>query len=276
MTTSSPKRVLSTPSISRSAAPRSSIAGSRVHQGHEQERLFVWVHVYDPHARTTRPPFYASVIPDVPTMPRWLIPILLSDRLTAVNDDRTAVIVISDHGEGLGDHASRPIRFSSTTHDESLLLVKRPECRPASSGDAGSLCRRGPTIWSWRGFFEVQGRWCDCSPGWGSKDTEELSAYGETFGTLYQFNWSELRFLRKDGFKFIEAPGPSLRPPVDPAKPTTFGRRIRPMWGRASPRARPGGESGKTSDGETGGRDETTPREPRLRRVRGRRTWRAS
>jgi tetratricopeptide (TPR) repeat protein len=71
---------------------------------------------------------------------------------------------------------------------------------------------------------------------WKQPSDEEPAAYGETFGTLYQFNWSELRFLRKGGFKFIEAPKPELYDlRADPGEttnlwsetPSDVGKRLR-------------------------------------------------
>ena len=183
-------------------------------EAHKQERFFVWVHVYDPHLPHNAPSPYAERYPgrdydaEVAYTDASLGPLL-----DAVDDDQTAVIVIGDHGEGLGDHGeSSHTLFVYDSTMKVPLLVKAPGVPPGTRVDRQvRSVDVAPTI------LELAG----VSPGgpidgvsllgqWGQESNEELSAYGETFGTLYQFNWSELRFLRKDGFKFIEAPRPEL------------------------------------------------------------------
>jgi arylsulfatase A-like enzyme/tetratricopeptide (TPR) repeat protein len=183
-------------------------------EAHKREQFFVWVHVYDPHLPHNAPSPYPERYPgraydaEVAYTDASLGPLL-----DAVDDDQTAVIVIGDHGEGLGDHGeSSHTLFVYDSTMKVPLLVKAPGVPPGTRVDRQvRSVDVAPTI------LELGG----VSPGepidgvsllgqLTPESEEELSAYGETFGTLYQFNWSELRFLRKDGFKFIEAPRPEL------------------------------------------------------------------
>lgn len=216
-------------------------------EGHEQERLFVWVHVYDPHAPHDAPAPYAERYPGSPYDAEVAYTdSALGPLLTAVNDDRTAVIVISDHGEGLGDHGeSTHTLFVYDSTMKVPLLVKAPGV-PAGLRVETQVrsVDVAPTILELAGVSSkstIDG--VSLLSRLGSKDTEELSAYGETFGTLYQFNWSELRFLRKDGFKFIEAPRPELYDlRLDPGEtdnlwtenPSDVGKRLRRELDRAA------------------------------------------
>jgi choline-sulfatase len=181
---------------------------------HEQDRFFVWVHVYDPHAPHNAPSPYAERYPgrgydaEVAYTDASLGPLF-----DAVNDDETAILVIGDHGEGLGDHGEST--HTLFVYDSTMrvpLIVKAPGV------PKGSRVERQvrsvdvtPTILELASLSskeKIDG--VSLLARLRPDDEQDLSAYGETFGTLYQFNWSALRFLRKDGFKFIEAPRPEL------------------------------------------------------------------
>ena len=218
-------------------------------EAHKTDRFFVWVHVYDPHAPHNAPSPYDERYPgraydaEVAYTDASLGPLL-----DAVNDDKTAILVIGDHGEGLGDHGeSTHTLFVYDSTMKVPLIVKGPAV------PAGTRVERqvrsvdvAPTILDLAGVsmngkmdgVSLLGRLQSDAP-----DGEaELSAYGETFGTRYQFNWSELRFLRKDGFKFIEAPRPELYDlGADPEEmnnlwsesPPEVGKRLRRELARA-------------------------------------------
>jgi choline-sulfatase len=183
-------------------------------EAHETERFFVWVHVYDPHLPNNPPPPYAERYPgraydaEVAYTDAALGPLL-----SAVNDDRSAAIVIGDHGEGLGDHGeSSHTLFIYDSTMKVPLLVRAPGVPPGTRVERQvRSVDVAPTILELAGVSPREGiDGVSLLGQLGQQSEEELSAYGETLGTLYQFNWSELRFLRKDGFKFIEAPRPEL------------------------------------------------------------------
>jgi arylsulfatase A-like enzyme/Flp pilus assembly protein TadD len=207
---------------------------------HKQERWFVWVHLYDPHLPHNAPAPFAERYPERPYDAEVAYTdAALGPLLDAVNDDRTAIIATGDHGEGLGDHGESShtlFVYDSTT--KVPLIVKAPGV-PAGSRverQVGSV-DIAPTLLELAGISpkaKIDG--VSLLAKLGEDPAEELSAYGETFGPLYQFNWNELRFLRKDGFKFIEAPRPELYDlRADPGEtrnlwtdtPSDVGKRLR-------------------------------------------------
>jgi arylsulfatase A-like enzyme len=179
---------------------------------------FVWVHFYDPHDPYEPPPPYSQIYKD-----------RLYDGEIAYADSALAsfvaylkkrglyensiVIVVGDHGEGLGEHREEThgiFLYDSTTHVP--LVVKLP----GRSG-AGKLIEDQvrtldilPTV---LGLLQM--------PAPERLDGESLQSYladdnsgnrvaiGETDYPLH-FGWAPLRSMRGDGFKFIEAPKPEL------------------------------------------------------------------
>lgn len=179
---------------------------------------FVWVHLYDPHDPYEPPPPYSEIYKDH-----------LYDGEIAYADsalanfmaylkkhrqyDNAIIIVVGDHGEGLGEHHEEThgiFLYDSTTHVP--LIVKLP-----GEADAGRVVDAQvrttdilPTVLdllhvpapaildgaSLRSYF--------AGPAAAGRP-----AFGETDYPL-QFGWAPLRSLRRLGFKFIEAPRPEL------------------------------------------------------------------
>jgi arylsulfatase A-like enzyme/tetratricopeptide (TPR) repeat protein len=179
-----------------------------------EDRWFVWVHLYDPHLPHDAPAPYAERYPDrAYDAEIAYTDAALEPLLAAANDEETAVIVIGDHGEGLGEHGESS--HTLFVYDSTMrvpLLVKAPgvEAGTRVEGQVRSV-DVAPTILQLGGASsEATMDGSSLLAPSASEGEGDLAAYGETFGTLYQFHWSELRFLRRDGFKFIEAPRPEL------------------------------------------------------------------
>ncbi len=106
-------------------------------KAHEQERFFVWVHVYDPHEPHNAPSPYSERYPGRPYDAEVAYTdASLGPLFDAVNDDKTAVVVIGDHGEGLGDHGESThtlFVYDSTmeraSHREGPRRSRRDPCR---------------------------------------------------------------------------------------------------------------------------------------------------
>ena len=177
--------------------------------------FFVWIHLFDPHAPHNAPSPFAEQYgtreydAEIAYTDHALGP--LFETMNAFED--ATVIMTADHGEGLGDHGEST--HTLFVYDSTMrvpLVIKGPgipagvkveeQVRSVDIAptllELSSLAPRGGID-----GVSLLGRVSGESPG-------PLSAYGETFGTRYQFNWSELRFLRKDGFKVIDAPKPEL------------------------------------------------------------------
>jgi arylsulfatase A-like enzyme len=185
---------------------------------HPTGSRFVWIHLYDPHDPYEPPPPYSDTYKD-----------RLYDGEIAYADsalanlvaylkkngryDNSLIVVVGDHGEGLGEHHENThgiFLYDSTTHVP--LIVKLPG--GSDSGKVVSAQVRTtdilPTITD---FLRI--------PPPARLDGESLKTYfaaaegkdriaiGETDYPL-RFGWAPLRSVRADGFKFIEAPRPEL------------------------------------------------------------------
>lgn len=186
--------------------------------GHRTGPHFVWVHLYDPHDPYEPPPPYSERYKDH-----------LYDGEIAFADsalgrflnhlkeqhwyEGALIIVVGDHGEGLGEHGEDThgiFLYDSTTHVP--LIVKLP-----NEQEAGKVVEEQarttdilPTI------LELLGIPAPASlDGTSLKSTllgteaPSRTVWGETDYPL-RFGWAPLRSVRKDGFKFIEAPRPEL------------------------------------------------------------------
>jgi arylsulfatase A-like enzyme/Flp pilus assembly protein TadD len=178
---------------------------------------FVWIHLYDPHDPYEPPPPYSEKYKDN-----------LYDGEIAYADsalgqfvnylkarawlNNSVVVVVGDHGEGLGEHGEDThgiFLYDSTTHVP--LIIKLPGEANAGAVVAAQVRTTdvAPTILdltrvplpdlldgeSLRAYFSGSG--------------SDRTAFGETDYPL-RFGWAPLRSVREAGFKFIEAPRPEL------------------------------------------------------------------
>jgi choline-sulfatase len=114
--------------------------------------FFLWVHYYDPHAPYEPPRQYADAakgqlydgeIAYVDAEIRRLLDGLAARRQLAA----TAVVVVGDHGESLGEHGERThgmLLYESAVRVP--LIVKAPGIKPAVRTDPASLADIAPTV----------------------------------------------------------------------------------------------------------------------------------
>src|ERR1700724_458435 len=179
---------------------------------------FVWVHFYDPHDPYEPPPPYSDTYKD-----------RLYDGEIAYADsalgnflaylkkqdwyDGALIVVVGDHGEGLGEHQEDThgiFLYDSTTHVP--LLTKLPENREAGKVVEAQVRTTDimPTILQLLGLRvpeKLDG--ASLSPLFGHPEQSARAVFGQTDYPL-RFGWAPLRSVRKEGFKFIEAPNPEL------------------------------------------------------------------
>jgi choline-sulfatase len=185
---------------------------------HPASSHFVWVHFYDPHDPYEPPPPYSAIYKD-----------RLYDGEIAYADsalghflaflkskgwyDGALIVVVGDHGEGLGEHQENThgiFLYDSTTHVP--LLVKLPNNRAAGKEVEVQVRTTDimPTILELLGSptpEKLDG--ASLKPLFAGSETTSRTAFGQTDYPL-RFGWAGLRSVRKDGFKFIEAPKPEL------------------------------------------------------------------
>jgi choline-sulfatase len=185
---------------------------------HSNGSHFVWAHFYDPHDPYEPPPPYSNIYKD-----------RLYDGEIAYADsalgsflaylrkqdwyDGALIIVVGDHGEGLGEHHEDThgiFLYDSTTHVP--LLVKLPYARAAEKEVDAQVRTTDivPTILELVGLpmpETLDGE--SLRPFFTGGEAASRTLFGQTDYPL-RFGWAPLRSVRKEGFKFIEAPKPEL------------------------------------------------------------------
>lgn len=179
---------------------------------------FVWVHLYDPHDPYEPPTPYSQLYKH-----------RLYDGEIAYADSALAnfvnylkkrgwyesslVIVVGDHGEGLGEHHEDThgiFLYDSTTHVP--LIMKLPAQRAAAKVVDAQVRTTDilPTVLDLLAVpppARLDGE--SLRPYFGGADSNPRTAYAETDYPL-RFGWAPLRSVRTPDFKFIEAPRPEL------------------------------------------------------------------
>ena len=179
---------------------------------------FVWVHLYDPHDPYEPPAPYSQTYKD-----------RLYDGEIAYADsvldgfvgylkktgryDNALIVVVGDHGEGLGEHHEDThgiFLYDSTTHVP--LIMKTPGGgNPGKTVDAQVRTTDIlPTVTGLLGIAPpevLDGE--SLQPYLAGAENEDRTVIGETDYPL-RFGWAPLRSVRAGGLKFIEAPRPEL------------------------------------------------------------------
>ena len=170
--------------------------------------FFAWVHLYDPHA-----PYDGGYDNELAIVDREIGRLLSALRARSVYDD-TLIIAIADHGEGLGDHGED--EHGVFLYD-SVLRVPWIARGPGVKANAVIPSQvRGvdlfPTVLDALGLPVPDG--LDGRSAWpllqGGTRAEAPASYAESYYPKLHFGWSELRAIRADGYKAIDAPRPEL------------------------------------------------------------------
>ncbi|MBE3118537.1 MAG: sulfatase-like hydrolase/transferase, partial [Candidatus Atribacteria bacterium] len=178
--------------------------------------FFLWLHFFDPHTPYDPPePFktrYASHLYDGEIA---YVDAVLAEVIGELENqsllEKTVIVVVSDHGEGLGDHGED--EHGLLTYDSTLRVpwIMRLPGRKAAGTKIDrpvSLVDVFPTIIELFGFGRA-----------GSVDgTSQVDLlrtrtadrgdvlYAESLYPRLRFGWSELTGVRTDRFKYIRAP----------------------------------------------------------------------
>ena len=179
---------------------------------------FAWVHLYDPHDPYEPPPPYSTIYKNrLYDGEIAYADSALGQFLTYLKNrgwyDDAFIVVVGDHGEGLGEHHEDThgiFLYDSTTHVP--LLVKLPRNRDAGKQVDAQVRTTDilPTILELLGIpipEKLDG--ASLIPLFADTDTAARTVFGQTDYPL-RFGWAPLRSVRKEGFKFIEAPNPEL------------------------------------------------------------------
>jgi len=182
---------------------------------------FVWVHFYDPHDPYDPPPPFAQMYKNrLYDGEIAYADSVLADFVTYLKKkgwyDDSIVIVVGDHGEGLGEHQEEThgaFLYDSTLHVP--LIVKLPSQKHAGRVVEAQVRTTDilPTVVD---LLKIPrpGRFDGASllsflGVAAATEAAGRTAFGETDYPL-RFGWAPLRSVRDAGFKFIEAPKPEL------------------------------------------------------------------
>ena len=182
--------------------------------------LFLWVHLFDPHAPYEPDPSRGTAGKSEPPSVRYDDEVARADReigrlLSGLGerDASALVIVAGDHGEAFGEHGE--IAHSVFLYDTTLrvpLIVAGPGISAVPAGLAAdvSLVDVFPTILDAVGLLKRDVDGVSLLPLLRGEVLAPRELYAETFAPLFDFGWSSLRSVRSGSWKFIAAPSPEL------------------------------------------------------------------
>ncbi len=182
---------------------------------------FVWVHLYDPHDPYEPPLPYSQIYKDrLYDGEIAYADAALANFITYLKKhgwyDNSLIVVVGDHGEGLGEHHEDThgiFLYDSTTHVPLILKLPGETARKAKVVEAQVRTTDIlPTVLDLARVTapaKLDGE--SLQPVFTGTDTDafERIALGETDYPL-RFGWAPLRSVRTQGLKFIEAPRPEL------------------------------------------------------------------
>jgi len=184
--------------------------------------FFLFLHLYEPHTPYAPPEPFASRYAGRPydgeiATADSIVGRVLGELKELGIYDRAVVLLLSDHGEGLGDHGEQD--HGIFLYREAIqvpMLLKLPGGRLAGSRVAqpAQIVDVFPTLLSLVGVGLPQ-ETAGAFPGRSLLDLRDPKApprdlYAETFYPRLHFGWSELTSLIRDRFHYIQAPSPEL------------------------------------------------------------------
>lgn len=179
--------------------------------------FFLWLHLYDPHSPYDPPePFrsqaadpYDGEIAYVDAQLARLFQWLKARGLY----QRTAIVLVSDHGESLGEHGEKEHGFfvyDSTIH---VPLIVKPagRTRGARVEAVAETISIAPELLKLAGITDAAlAKQFDAQDLPRTDSAEERAAYAETMYPLSSFGWSPLRALRTSEYHYVQAPKAEL------------------------------------------------------------------
>jgi len=175
--------------------------------------FFLFVHLYDPHSPYAAPEPWNGRFDDPYDAEIAWTDTLIGRLLDALAErglyEKAMILIVSDHGEGLGDHIET--EHGLLLYRETLqvpLIVKYPD-------QAGGERRRDPVglVDVMPTVLDIVGDTVPDLPGRSLRLPAPGSArglYAETFFPRYQYGFSPLRSAIRGNLHFIEAPRPEL------------------------------------------------------------------
>jgi len=181
------------------------------------DRQFVWLHFYDPHAPYLPPFPYSSTHRERPYDGELAYADAqfgrLMKRLRADPAwDRTLVIVVGDHGEGLHEHGERfHANLVYETTQRVPLIIRAPGARAGRVAAPVSLVDITPTVLDYVGVdSSAEFRGISLRGGVEGDAPENRDIYFESLAGSMNYGWAELRGVRYGDWKLIDSDKPEL------------------------------------------------------------------
>ncbi len=186
----------------------------------KNERFFVWIHYFDPHAPYEPPsPLdqdYAGREYDGEIAYTDHVIGELLDRLDRLRLwEKTLIVLTSDHGEGLGEHREKT--HGIFIYDSTLrvpLIFHSPRVLPENKvvSDQVGLIDVMPTVldlMGWDHIPDMQGKSLRSAMLEGAS-LPNKACYIESVAAMMDRNWAPLQGIRTREWKYIDAPIPEL------------------------------------------------------------------
>ena len=204
--------------------------------------FFLFLHLYEPHAPYEPPPSFAGGDPydgeiaAADAVVGHLLELLEDQGLY----DTAAILFLSDHGEGLGDHGED--EHGILLHHEVLhvpLILKLPDGRDAGRRVATPvhLADVAPTLLELAGLPAREG---SAGASLLASAPADRPLYAETYHPYLRYGWSELLSLVAWPYHLIEGPAPELYDLAeDPGEAANLASRAPEIRTRLLARLRP-------------------------------------
>jgi arylsulfatase A-like enzyme/tetratricopeptide (TPR) repeat protein len=192
------------------------------------ERFFLWLHFFDPHRPYDPPPPFAERFTgreydgEVAYVDAHIGSLLahLADRGL---DRSTLVVVVSDHGEGLGEHDESTHGYFVYESTMRVPLLLRWPGRLRAGLRVSEVVRTAdiaPTVIGLAGLRAPRRRdGIDLAPSFEDRLIADSMSVGEALSPLYDFGLSPLVSVRTNRWKYIAGPTPALHDlAVDPSE----------------------------------------------------------
>ena len=185
---------------------------------HRTGPRFVWVHLYDPHDPYEPPPPFSEKYKDrlydgEIAYADSALAHLIATLKKSGSYENAVIVVVGDHGEGLGEHGEEThglFLYDSTLHVPLILKMPREAQRGLVIDSQVRTTDILPTVLDLTNTpvpDELNG--ASLNPLIKGEEKPGRALFGETDYPL-RWGWAPLRALRADNMKLIEAPRPEL------------------------------------------------------------------
>jgi arylsulfatase A-like enzyme/Tfp pilus assembly protein PilF len=182
---------------------------------HAGQPLFAFLHLYEPHAPYAPPPSHAMASPyDGEIAYADELVGRFFDRLSArALLDRAIVAVVSDHGEGLGDHGEAEhglLLYREALHVPMIVRLPGGERGGTRVGGSVGLIDVAPTLLDLAGVAADGMDGAPLSAALATGRADDRTVYSETLYPRLHFGWSDLASALDGRYHYIRAPRPEL------------------------------------------------------------------